>query len=385
MAGLYVHIPFCRKACVYCDFHFVTSLQRTGEMVDAILREAELRKDFLQRSTLQSGGLRSANSLYFGGGTPSVLSASDLDRLLIGLTNLYPLSPNSEITLEANPDDLSESYLKHLRQSGINRLSIGTQSFRDQDLIWMNRSHNGKQAIQSVQMAQDLGFENISLDLIFGIPGMDIVTWQDNLEQAISLEISHLSIYALTVEEKTALDYQLRKGSVHIPEDGVYKTQFLIAHHMLEAAGYNHYELSNYALPGQEAVHNSNYWNRIPYLGLGPSAHGFDGEIRYWNHANNSRYLKEISLDYLPTAGKELLSPIDHYHEYLMTHLRRACGIDPVFIHKNWMSDWEKHFSLILDRYLSQGLMQHQQGRYVLSPEGWIISDQITADFFLEE
>lgn len=347
-------------------------------MVDAILNEAYMREGFLDTS----GPLQ---SLYFGGGTPSVLSPPELSRLIQGLKKTYPLASSAEITLEANPDDLTEAYLGHLLESGVNRLSIGTQSFREQDLRWMNRSHNAAQAIQSVKWAQNMGLNNISIDLIFGIPNMDLNVWKTNLEQAVSLDIPHLSVYALTVEEKTALDAQVRKGKVLIPQDEAYKEQFLLAHEYLESAGYQHYELSNYAKPGKQAVHNSNYWNRVPYLGLGPSAHGFDGKTRYWNRANNSQYLKSLSKLHLPTEDEEFLSDLDHYHEYLMTHLRRDCGIDARFIQKNWISNWEKQFSSLLQRYISEGLMQQIDGRYVLSAEGWIVSDRITADFFFDE
>lgn len=353
-------------------------MQRTGDMVDAILQEAELRQDFLEPSS-------PLHSLYFGGGTPSVLSPQELSRLIQGVKQHYPLAPAAEITLEANPDDLTKAYLSHLLESGINRLSIGTQSFREPDLQWMNRSHDAEQAIQSVSRAQHLGFHNISIDLIFGLPNMDLDAWKANLEQAISLDIPHLSVYALTVEEKTALDVQVRQGKVLIPQDEAYKEQFLMAHTCLEQAGYQHYELSNYAKPGRQAVHNSNYWNRVPYLGLGPSAHGFDGNVRYWNQANNSRYLKSLTQGHIPSEGQERLSLVDHYHEYLMTHLRRDCGIDAALIQHAWMEDWEDQFAPILQKYQSEGLMQRTDKRYVLSPEGWIISDRITADLFVEE
>lgn len=376
MAGIYLHIPFCRKACVYCDFHFVTSMKRRGEMVEAIMEEAQMRADFFESSSL-------IQTIYLGGGTPSVLSAEELNTMLEGLGQLFPQGNDVELTLEANPDDLSDTYLKTLHDIGINRLSIGTQSFRDADLIWMNRSHDASQAIQSVETAQQVGITNLSLDLIFGLPKLSMDAWQANLEQAIELDIPHLSVYALTVEDRTALDAQVKKGMTRVASDEQYRTQFLLAHDLLTAAGYVHYELSNYAKSGQHSIHNSNYWNHVPYLGLGPSAHGFDGGRRYWNHANNSHYLKAIAEKKLPQAGEEQLSSTDHYHEYLMTHLRRECGIDLSRL-QQWVPDWELRFASLLEAYQTQGLMHLQDNQYILSPEGWIISDQITASFFLE-
>lgn len=375
--GIYLHIPFCRQACVYCDFHFITSLQQKARMVAAIQQEAAQRADFFAPG-------QELGTLYFGGGTPSVLTEAELGALLETIQQHFSLAHDAEITLEANPDDLTPEYLRALRKLGINRLSIGTQSFRSADLQWMNRSHTAEQALRCVHDATEAGFTNISIDLIFGLPGSDPKIWEAQLQQAVALPVQHLSLYALTIEEKTALAYQVKQGQVRIPDDPLYGQQFLFAHQSLEAAGFEHYELSNYALPGFRSRHNSAYWIGVPYLGLGPSAHSYDGKLRAWNLANNARYLQQLHLQASPIAEQEVLSQQDRYHEYIMTHLRKKEGINAQQIEAAFVPDWRQRFGPYLAELIAQNKMVAQAGNYALSPEGWLVSDGIIGNLFMD-
>ena len=377
MAGLYLHIPFCRRACVYCDFHFVTSLKRKPELIAAMQQELTLRHRQGQMPA-------SLDSLYLGGGTPSVLTEAELAALLDTVHQHGTLAAGAEVTLEANPDDIDAERLRAWQRLGINRLSIGTQSFFADDLRWMNRSHAPEQAIRAVRLAQDLGYRAITIDLIFGLPGSDDARWAHNLDQALALEVPHLSVYALTLEEKTAFAHQVKTGQVALLPEAAYEGQFLAAHERLTAAGYEHYELSNYARPGRRAVHNSSYWQGAPYLGIGPSAHGYDGQQRYWNHAHNHRYLQAIAAGQLPEAERETLSQRDRYHEYLMTHLRHSQGIDPAWIEQQFVPDWWQRFALPLAHWQQQGWVQAHQGRLQLTTQGWLISDHLISDLFLD-
>lgn len=377
MAGLYLHIPYCRKACTYCDFHFSTQLHSQAEMVAALVREMTNRKNFLPEQPLAS--------VYFGGGTPSVLSADDISALLAAAASLWGMEPTAEMTLEANPDDLTPAYLAAIREAGINRLSIGVQSFREEDLLAMNRSHSSAQAISSLRAAREAGFEQLSLDLIFGLPQLDLAAWAANLDQALDLRPSHLSVYSLTVEAKTALAHQVKTRKVYLPSDEVFEGQFLLAHERLTAAGYEHYELSNYALPGARARHNSAYWAGEPYLGTGPSAHSFDGQRRTWNTANNHRYLQAIGTQGHAVEGEEWLSPLEKYHEYLMLGLRTDRGIRVGDIETRWVPGWRQIFRKELSFWLGQGHLLEENDVLRLAPGGWFLSDRISGDFFLDE
>ncbi|HEY6899882.1 MAG TPA: radical SAM family heme chaperone HemW, partial [Puia sp.] len=283
MAGIYLHIPFCRQACHYCNFHFSTSLNRKNDFIVALLKEMELRKDYTGKEPIET--------VYFGGGTPSLLEEGELGRIMERLNALFPVAPGAEVTLEANPDDIHPGLLRSWRATGINRLSIGIQSFFEEDLQWMNRAHNARQAIDCIRMAQDTGFTNMSIDLIYGGPTLPDPHWQENVGQAIGLQVPHLSCYALTVEPRTALDKMIhlhKKEDVN-PDDQA--RQFLQLMEMAANAGYEHYEISNFAKPGMRSRHNSSYWQGKTYLGLGPSAHSFNGASREWNIANNSQYI----------------------------------------------------------------------------------------------
>jgi len=378
MGGIYVHIPFCRKACVYCDFHFSTNLSRKAELVQALQEELSIRAEEIQ-------ALGTLHTLYLGGGTPSVLQVDELAGLLNSVQNQIPFHPNIEITLEANPDDLSEAYLRDIFSLGINRLSIGIQSFSEEILSWMNRSHTAAQSEIVIKHVREAGFTNFSTDLIFGNPGSSKILWEKDLETLLAFRPPHISIYALTVEDKTALAHQVSKDKVQLPEDDSYQAQFLHAHKRLTAIGYEHYELSNYALPGFKSKHNSAYWEGIPYVGLGPAAHSYDGEKRSWNLANNARYIKQIKEGKTGVEEIETLSLRDQYHEYLMTHLRKASGIDLTKVETLWVKDWQIRFKKEILRLKEKGLLQEKAQYLSLNPEGWLLSAQIIREFFIDQ
>ena len=346
-------------------------------MITAFLREMELRKEFFP----EEGPLK---TIYFGGGTPSVCSPAQLALVIDKAAQLWGIEHDAEITLEANPDDLSLAYLESLIPVGINRLSIGVQSFVEEDLLAMNRSHSAAQAHAALTDARRAGFENFTLDLIFGLPGRSVEDWEKNLEIALDIRPPHLSVYSLTIEEKTALAYQVKTRKVFLPTDESFEAQFLMAHERLTAAGYEHYELSNYALPGHRARHNGAYWAGRPYLGIGPSAHSFDGSTRSWNYANNHRYLSALETAASGREDGELLSPRDHYHEYVMMGLRTEKGIDAEEIRRRWFPDWSDTFASELTFWIRRGVLQQSGSIYRLNPTGWFLSDRIASDFFIE-
>lgn len=345
-------------------------------MVEAICLELERRKDFF-------GQTKELNSIYFGGGTPSVLSRAELEKIFHTIHTCWHVREGAEITLEANPDDLDQAYLKELSKTPVNRLSIGIQSFDEEVLQWMNRSHSAQQALRCIPMAQDAGFENLTMDLILGIPGQSASRLGQNIQRLIDFEVPHASVYTLTVEEKTALAHQVKKGMVKVQADEVYEERFKLAHQLLEDGGFLHYELSNYAKEGWQAQHNSSYWNGAPYLGVGPSAHSFNGHTRSWNIANNAQYLRKLSEKGKAVEDQEKLSPEDLYHEYLMTHLRKAEGISVSYIEAHFMQNWEQKFFQKLTEWLQSGHLIKEGDRIFCSLDGWIVSDQIISDFFL--
>ena len=375
MSGLYIHIPFCRKACHYCNFHFSTSLKQKEEMLSAILKEIVLRKDFLQDKNLQS--------IYFGGGTPSVFSPLELASIIDQIDHYFYISPNAEITIEANPDDLKEPYLQILGQTQVNRLSIGIQSFFEKDLLYMNRSHNSEQAKACIELSQKYGFHNLSVDLIYGTPGMDNTAWEKNLSIVQSYDIPHLSCYNLTVEDQTALAYMVKKGTSPAPDDQVSAEQLSILIEFAKDQNYSHYEISNFAKKDMEAVHNSNYWKGIPYLGIGPAAHSFNGTERQWNIANNSTYLKSIKKGDL-NFEREILSTNDQYNEYILTGLRTkwGCSLGRIM---DFGQPYASHFLKEVKSKMNLDQIIESDGTFVLSEKGKFFADQISADLFFEE
>ena len=376
MAGIYIHIPFCKQACHYCDFHFSTSMKKKDEMVLALAKELQLRKDEFQ----YDAEFPCIETIYFGGGTPSVLNVEDIQLLIDTVRQDYPVSQNPEITLEANPDDLSEENLKAFAAIGINRLSIGIQSFFEEDLKLMHRAHDSVQAKKCLEFATRY-FDNISLDLIYGIPGMTNERWQQNIETALSFGIPHISSYALTVEPKTALNKLIQTGKVAAPKDEVAQEHFLILVETLEAKGFLHYELSNFGKENYFSRNNSAYWLGKKYLGIGPSAHSYDGVSRSWNVANNALYLKAIQNGELPREV-ELLSQEDRYNEYIMTGLRTIWGVSLVRIEQEFGPDYLNYLKQQSQKFISDGLLIITDGILKPTLKGKFLTDGIASDLF---
>ena len=372
MAGIYIHIPFCRKACHYCNFHFSTSVKQTDEMAQAICKEALLQCNYINEPIA---------TIYFGGGTPSLLSSENLKAVIDKLRELFTIDADAEITLEANPDDINEIKLKEWKSLGINRLSIGVQSFFEHDLQWMNRAHNAGQAIQSIKLAQANGFTNITIDLIYGTPTLSDTKWQQNFETAVALNVPHISCYALTVEPKTALEKMIAQHKIENVDAGTQSRQFELLMEWMAAAGYEHYEISNFAKPGHRSRHNSSYWQGKQYLGLGPSAHSFDGSSRQWNVANNALYIKSIEQNVLPFE-KEILTATQQLNEYIMTSLRTMEGLSLQFIIAKWGKDFVNKIVLASKKYLNEGMMFEKDQHLILSREGKLFADGIAAELF---
>jgi oxygen-independent coproporphyrinogen III oxidase len=374
MAGIYLHIPFCRQACHYCNFHFSTSLQGMNDFVPALLKEMECRSDYL--------GASKVGTVYLGGGTPSLLAPETLKAIIDKIRQVFILEPDPEITLEANPDDMTDRQkLKAWRSAGINRLSVGIQSFFDDDLRWMNRAHDAAQAAESIRLAKEEGFDNMSIDLIYGGPTLPDDHWERNVAEAVRLQIPHLSCYALTVEPRTALDKLIRRHERAEVSPDDQARQLLLLMDWMNQAGYEHYEISNFALPGHRSRHNSAYWRGKPYLGLGPSAHSYDGQSREWNIANNARYIGALADGALPVAEKEQLTPIQQFNEYIMISLRTKEGIDLITVNRRFGQAAADSLQRRALRYLQTGMMIQSES-LVLTKEGKLLADGIAADLF---
>ncbi|WP_113636501.1 radical SAM family heme chaperone HemW [Nubsella zeaxanthinifaciens] len=376
MAGIYIHIPFCKKACTYCDFHFTTSTTYLKEMVEAICKEIVLKKHRLAGQQI--------GSIYFGGGTPSVLPATALQQIFGTIEKHFSVASNAEITIEANPDDLTAQKIAEFRKLPVNRFSIGTQSFFDEDLLWMNRAHHADEAVASIKRSQDAGFENLTIDLIYGYPLLSDEKWKSNINTAFELQIPHLSAYALTVEPRTALAHAIDKGKQHKVDDEQSAAQFLMLIEAINAKGFEQYEISNYSLPGRYAVHNTNYWKGVPYLGIGPSAHGFDGDNRFINIANNAKYLAAIFAEKLPETV-ELLSITDRFNEYVMTALRTMWGINIKEIELRFGRSFADQTKKQVKPFVANGQLLMEQDTIKLSTEGKLFADGIAAELFAEE
>lgn len=372
MAGIYIHIPFCKQACHYCDFHFSTSLKYKDQMLDAMLRELELQKDYLQNETIKT--------IYFGGGTPSVLSADEVNSLINRITQLHSVSGNAEITLEANPDDLGREKINALRKTPVNRLSIGIQSFFDDDLAWMNRVHRAQEAETSVKRAQDAGFENITADLIYGYPLLTDNKWKHNLETMFGLDIPHISAYSMTVEPQTALAAFISKKKQPPMDEQQSAAQFADMLDAMQSKGFEQYEISNFCKPGHYSRHNSNYWKGVKYLGIGPSAHSFNGETRQWNIANNAKYLQALGSSTVP-AEIETLSEADRLNEYIMTSLRTMWGLDLTKL-DSIAAGASSTLIKIAEDHISQGKVLNTGNILTLTSEGKLYADAIAAEMF---
>lgn len=373
MAGIYVHIPFCKKACSYCDFHFTTSLKHVEALTEAICTEISLKKNRLPAPI---------QSIYFGGGTPSVLSAQALGKIFEAIYSNFNVLSNAEITLEANPDDLTDSKIASLKHLPINRLSIGIQSFFEADLQWMNRAHTAIEAETCLKSVQDAGFSNLTVDLIFGYPSLSNNNLIYNVSKAVEFDIPHISAYALTIENKTLLAHQVAKGKIKPLDDGHAAQQFLILSNTLKNKGYDHYEISNYGKPGKYAIHNTNYWLNVPYLGLGPSAHGFDGAQRYFNVANNAKYIDALAKGILPESI-EVLSFADRFNEYVMTSLRTMWGIDLQKVATDFGMAEAKAIEQEMAPLITDGKVIIKNNSIILTPTGQLFADGIAASLFL--
>lgn len=375
MAGLYIHIPFCRKACNYCNFHFSTSLNQINEMVSSIAKEMEMRAKEIDEEI---------NTIYFGGGTPSLLHTDLLEKLMNTARTHYNINDQAEITLEANPDDIVLEKAETWKALGINRFSIGIQSFADGNLKWMNRAHNAKQSTTAIHIIKQTGFHNYSIDLIYGTPGQSMEGWIKDLRTAFELGVPHLSCYALTVEEKTALNSLIKKGALPEINQDEQADRFEALMQLAAEAGYHHYEISNFALPGYESKHNSAYWDGVVYLGLGPSAHSFDGVKRKWNVSNNTAYIKCLTNHLLPQK-EETLNKIDVLNEYIMTALRQSKGIEKKILLQKGGETCLAEISGLIKPYLKTNKVVEDEKGWHLTNHGKFFADGIAATLFTVE
>ncbi len=374
MAGIYIHIPFCKQACHYCDFHFSTSAKYKDVMVQALIKEINLQKNYLNGQTIQT--------IYFGGGTPSVLSADEIIRIINTITEIHTVTADAEITLEANPDDLDRQKINAFRHTPVNRFSIGIQSFFDEDLQWMNRVHRATEAEASVKRAQDAGFENITVDLIYGYPLLTDVKWKNNLHKVFELGIPHVSAYSMTVEPQTALAAFISKKKQPPMNEGQSANQFNIMLGAMQENGFEQYEISNFCKPGQYSRHNSNYWRGVQYLGIGPSAHSFNGNTRQWNIANNAKYIKSLTESAIP-AEIEILTETNRLNEYIMTSLRTIWGLDLDKL--NTISPGASTGVLEAARvYFENGSITQNGNIITLTVQGKLYADNVAAGLFFE-
>lgn len=373
MSGIYIHIPFCKQACHYCDFHFSTSLKKKDEMVAALSKEIAMRKDEFKDEVVET--------IYFGGGTPSILQIADLRLLIDAVFKHYKVVDEPEITVEANPDDLSEERIIALSQNKVNRLSIGIQSFFEDDLKLMNRAHNVAEAKKCLEIATKY-FDNITIDLIYGMPDMSHEKWLQNIQTALSYNIPHISSYALTVEPKTALHQFIQKGVIPPLDDDLAQEHFHLLVDTLEEHGFIHYELSNFGKEGYFSKNNSSYWLGKKYLGIGPSAHSYDGEKRGWNVANNSLYLKSLANNELPIEI-ETLTKTDRYNEYIMTGLRTIWGVSLDRIENEFGTNYLHYLQQQAAKYLEDHLLFVDDNIIRTTKRGKFLSDGIASDLFL--
>ncbi|QJW89216.1 radical SAM family heme chaperone HemW [Spirosoma taeanense] len=376
---LYLHIPFCKQACHYCDFHFSTNLSQKSALVDALCAEIIQQKDYLPGKEL--------TTVYFGGGTPSLLTESEIAQIFETIHAQFTLAPDAEITLEANPDDLNEvaersGKLRLLRRY-VNRLSVGIQTFDEATLRWMNRAHSAAEALSCIGRVREAGFENLSVDLIYGIPNRDASLWQFDLQTMLALDVPHLSAYALTIEPDTAFGRWQQKGKLPAIDENLAAEQFTDLTRALTGAGYEHYEISNFAKPGRYARHNTAYWQRRPYLGVGPSAHSYNGHSRQYNVANNARYLAAIRQGSLPATVEEL-TPADQVNEYLLTGLRTQWGCSLTELDTLLGSDFANRQARDLATLYASGWLSRNGDRLRLTDAGKLFADRVAATLFVD-
>lgn len=375
MAGIYIHIPFCKQACHYCNFHFSASSALLDKMVNAICKEIALQQGFFEDPNLV------IETIYFGGGTPSLLPVDATAQILTTIKQHFKVDAAAEITLEANPDDISLQKLIDFKAIGINRLSMGVQSFKDEDLIWMNRAHRSAAAIEAIKLAKEVGISNISIDLIYGIPTLTDENWMQNIDTAVALEVQHLSCYALTVEPKTALSALIQKGEKEDIDTAKQAAHFDILTERTMQAGYEQYEFSNFSLPGFRSKHNTSYWQQKKYLGIGPSAHSFTGNTRQWNIANNALYINSIENNTVPFES-EILSERTQYNEYMMTSLRTIEGCSYNYVLEKFGESALARTKKVAAHFIQKGQLLEQNNNLKVTQQGKFFLDGIAADFF---
>jgi len=371
MAGIYIHIPYCKKLCSYCDFYHILTQSDNKEFIDALNHEAKLRRDYL--------GSQTVSTIYLGGGTPSVLKPAEIKSILDNLTMNFRIDDNPEVTIEVNPDDINDEFLEGLKKTIVNRISVGIQSWRDQDLKFMNRRHTASAAAVALDKIRDAGYENVTIDLIYGIPGMKNSDWASNLDISFSYEIKHMSAYHLTIEAGTMLGKMKAKGTLAEIDEDESTSQFQILIEKATAAGFIHYEISNFGLPGFLSIHNSNYWKQVSYLGLGPSAHSFNGYSRQWNIRDIRKYIKAVNSGSL-FFEKEELDRKTRFNEYIMTSLRTMWGINLDYVEKVFDKEGYDYIKNLSGKFIDYGLMKQEKETLALTNQGMMISDNIISE-----
>ena len=374
MASIYIHIPYCKQQCTYCNFHFRIAQNDKEEMLRSIKKEIKLRQSYLNDARI--------SSIYFGGGTPSILNKEEIKSLIHTLYNNFRIDPDAEITLECNPDDLNTKKLLELKKIGINRLSIGIQSFDDADLKFMNRSHNAKEALSCIQFAKESGFDNITIDLIYGLPNQSNENWKKNLAKMLSLDIQHFSAYSLTVEPKTKLKHLIDKKLVTPLDDKITVEHFNTLVEIANENNFIHYEISNFGKEGFFSNHNSGYWKNKHYLGVGPSAHSFNGSSRQWNVASNKQYIEKINGNesYFEV---EQLSNTQQYNEYIFTALRTIWGVELDYINNQFGQEALNYFKKQVINWGEKGKIKQKKNTYRLTKKGKLYADAIASDLFI--
>lgn len=386
MPGIYIHIPFCKQACHYCDFHFSTSMKNKDAFLNALQKETELQKEYFSPSaeaplSFSKTERADIQSIYFGGGTPSLLSQSELMGIFDSLNKHFTISPEAEITLEANPDDLTAKKIKELKDTPFNRLSIGIQSFYDEDLKLMNRAHNSNEALSAVKASQDKGFENITIDLIYGIPTLTNDKWKHNLQLAFDLQVKHISSYSLTVEPKTALAHMVKEGKIKNMDEQQSADQFEIMLEEMRKNDFIQYEISNFCRDNFFSRHNSNYWLKENYLGLGPSAHSYNGYSRQWNISNNALYIQSLEKNKVPFE-EETLTVSQHYNEYILTSLRTMWGTDLNHIELRFGPDYRIYCLNEAEKHINAQEVRKEGNKLFLTDKGKLFADKIAGNLF---
>ena len=374
MAGLYIHVPFCKKRCAYCDFFSQTQLDYINIYIQALVRELEIRKDYLEGEPVET--------IYWGGGTPSLLHPDDFELVFNAITRFYTLSSDPEITLEANPDDMTQPYVSALRLFPFNRISLGVQSFNDFDLQLLNRRHTAKQAFDAVSLCQQTGYQNLSIDLMYGLPGQTLLQWKDNLTKALRLQIPHLSAYSLSYEEGTDLYRQLHAGKIKPAGEELSIHFFDLLIDTLGASGYVHYEISNFCKPGCFSQHNTAYWTDQKYLGIGAAAHSYNHRSRQWNVASIPGYLEGIAKG-IPNVEKEFIHERERYNDYLLTHLRTMWGIPLAAFHEIFGRERFDYLSQHSKNFIQTGLMEQKDENLKITRKGLMVADGIIRELII--